>query len=95
MFTCDIGDVPRIKVVFTDDAGAVVDPTTIVLYLKPPTGAVGTYTYAAGDVTRQAAGTYYYQGTVTQAGYYNTRWIGAGAAVAAEQSRFFARGSNT
>lgn len=95
-FTCDVGDVARIKTVFVDaDTGATVDPTTVVLYLQPPTGAVGTYTYAGGDVTRQSQGTYYYNGTVTQPGWWEARYVATGAAVAAEQSRFFCRGTNT
>ncbi len=95
MFTCDIGDVVSIQNVFTTAAGALVDPTEIILYLAPPSGAVGTYTYSAAQITRQSAGSYSYNGTVTQAGYHNIRWVGTGAAVAAEQSRYFARGTNT
>lgn len=95
MFTCDIGDVPQIKIVFTDASGAVVDPTTVTLYLALPSGSVGTYTYAGGAVVRPAAGTYTYNGTATQAGYWNVRWVGDGAAVAAEQDRYFVRGTNT
>jgi len=95
MFTCDVGDVPAIKTVFTDANGAVIDPTTITLYLKPPSGAVGTYTYAAAQVTKVASGTYSYNGTATMAGYWNVRWVGDGAAVAAEQGIYFVRGTNT
>jgi hypothetical protein len=94
MFVCDVGDVPAIKTVFTDANGTAIDPTTITLYLKPPSGAVGTYTYPA-DVTKLSAGTYSYNGTATAAGYWSVRWVGAGAAVAAEQSIYFVRSVNT
>lgn len=94
MFTCDVGDVPAIKTVFTDANGTVIDPTTITLYLKPPTGAVGTYTYASGSVSKLSAGTYSYNGTATAAGYWSVRWVGDGAAVAAEQSIYFVRSVN-
>lgn len=94
-FTCDVGDVPQIKCVFTDATGAPIDPTTIVLYLAAPSGSVGTYTYASGNVAKQSTGTYTYNGTATMAGYWNVRWVGDGAAVAAEQSRYFVRGTNT
>ena len=93
-FTCDVGDVPQIQVIFTNSVGTVVDPTTITLYLAAPTGTIGTYTYPA-DVVKQSTGTYTYNGTATSAGYWNVRWVGAGAAVAAQQSRYFARELNT
>lgn len=95
MFACDVSDVVYNQVIFTTSAGAVIDPTTVVLYLKAPSGSVGTYTYASGAVARIAQGTYAYNGTATQAGYWNSRWVGDGAAVAAEQSRYFVRGTNT
>ncbi len=95
MFACDIGDVPQTKMIFTDTTGAVVDPSEVTLYLAPPSGAVGTYTYSSGSVSRQAAGTYYYNGTATLAGYWRVRWVGTGAAVAAQQDRYFVRGVNT
>ena len=90
----DIGDVVRIQVVVTTSAGVLVDPTEVSLYLHPPTGAVGTYTYSAGQVQRQSLGTFYYNGTVTASGYYNTRWVGTGAADFGDQSRYFVRQTN-
>lgn len=95
MFACDVGDVAYIQNVFTNSTGGTVDPSEVILYLSPPSGSVGTYTYSAGSITRQSQGTYYYNGTVTTAGYWNVRWVGTGAAVAASQDRFFARGTNT
>lgn len=93
-FTCDVGDVPKISFFVTDADGESVDPSEVLLYLQRPSGMVGTYTLSAGQVTRQAAGTYSYNGTATEAGYWNVRWVGTGAANAAEQSRYFVRGSN-
>ena len=95
MFACDVGDVVRIQNVFTDASGGTVDPTEVILYLAPPSGAVGTYKYSASEVTRQSQGSFYYNGTITASGYWNVRWVGTGAAVAAEQSRFFANEVNT
>lgn len=95
MFACDVGDVVTSQMIFANSAGAAVDPSSVTLYLKDPSGAVGTYTYASGSVARTAQGTYTYNGTVTQAGYYNVRWVGTGAANAAEQTRYFARSVNT
>lgn len=95
MFTCDVGDVSRIQVVFTNSSGGTVDPTEVILYLKTPDAAVGTYTYSGGVVQKQSQGTYFYNGTITQVGYHHVYWRGTGAAVAAETSRFYARGSYT
>lgn len=95
MFSCDVGDIPFIKVVFTDANGTVIDPTTITLYVQQPDRSVGTYDYASGSVQRLAAGTYTFNGTATMPGYWNVRWVGDGAAIAAEQSQYFVRNINT
>lgn len=96
MFACDVGDVVRIQNVFTNSTGGTVDPTEVILYLAPPNGAaVGTYTYSGNAVQKQSQGTYYYNGTITASGYFNVRWVGTGAAVAAAQDRFFSREINT
>lgn len=96
MFVCDVGDVVRLQNVFTDAAtGGTVDPSEVLLYLRRPDATVGTYSYSAGDVARLAQGSYSYNGTITQTGYHTVYWRGTGAAVAAAQDRFFARGSYT
>lgn len=94
-FTCDVGDIPYIVCTFTDNVGTVIDPTTVVLYLQNPSGSVGTYTYASGAVIRPAAGTYTFNGTATEAGFWDVRWVGDGAAIAAQQGRYFVREVNT
>ena len=91
----DIGDVVRIQTIITNSAGVLVDPSEVLLYLHIPSGSVGTYTYSAGAVQKQSTGTYYYNGTVGESGYYNTRWVGTGAADFGDQSRYFARQRNT
>lgn len=95
MFTCDVGDVVYIQNVFTNASGGTVDPSEVILYLAPPTGAVGTYKYSLAEVSRQSQGSYSYNGTATQPGYWNVRWVGTGAATAAQQSRYFVKGVNT
>lgn len=96
MFACDVGDVVRIQNVFTNASGGTVDPSEVILYLGTPNGAaVGTYTYSGGAVQKQSQGSYYYNGTVDASGYWNVRWVGTGAVVAAAQDRFFAREINT
>lgn len=92
----DVGDAPYIVGTFTNSGGTLIDPSTVTLYLKQPSGSVGTYTYGAGgSVTRIGTGTYSYTGTATEAGYWNIRWVGAGTALAALQDRYFVRQVNT
>lgn len=95
MFACDVGDVVRIQNVFTNATGGTIDPTEVILYWQAPSGIVGTYTYSLAQVSRQSQGTFYYNGTIAESGYYQVRWVGTGAAVAASQDRFFAREVNT
>ena len=91
-FSCDVGDVAYIVCTFTNAGGTLVDPTTITLYLQQPSGSVGTYT--GGDIAHPATGTYTYNGTATEAVYWNVKWSGDGAAVAAQQGRYFVRYTN-
>lgn len=91
----DLGDVVRIQTVVTDSAGTLVDPSEVLLYLHMPSGSVGTFAYSLGQVQKQSTGTYYYNGTSTQSGYWNTRWLGTGAADFGDQSRYFVRQINT
>jgi PKD repeat protein len=94
-FSCDVGDVAYIVCTFTNAGGTLVAPTTITLYLQQPSGSVGTYTAASGSVASPATGTYTFNGTATEAGYWDVRWVGDGAAVAAQQGRYFVRSINT
>ena len=90
----DIGDVVQIQAVVTNASGVLTDPSEVLLYLQLPSGAVGTYTYSAGQITRPSAGTFRYNGTATASGYYNVRWVGTGAADFGDQSRYFVRQTN-
>ena len=91
----DVGDVAYIQTIVTNSGGTVVDPSEVLLYLAPPTGSVGTFSLSGGHIGHPGTGTFYYNGTVTVAGYWNVRWVGTGAADFADQSRYFARGINT
>ncbi len=90
----DIGDVVYIQTVVTNSGGTLINPTEVLLYLAPPSGAVGTYTLSGGQVSNPSVGTFTYNGTVTSAGYWNVRWVGTGAADFGDQARYFARQNN-
>ena len=88
-----IGDLVRVKVTWTNPdsvpPNALVDPTTIVLRVKPPVGAVSVYTYALGQVVRKSLGVYYYDvATGTSNGFWHYRFEAGGVVVAAEEGSF-------
>ena len=91
---CSLIPDPEARAKAAAEAPARPDPTTITLYLENPSGTIGTYTYANGDVVRPASGTYTFNGTATEAGYWRARWVGDGAAIAAQQGRYFVREVN-
>lgn len=56
------------------------DPTTISLAVTTPAGVTTTYTYAASQITRTAAGVYTKDITLSEAGTWAYVWTGTGAA---------------
>ncbi len=67
-------------------AGVLTDPTTITLKIKKPDGTSSTYTYAAGEITREAAGKYYKDFTLNQVGFWLYRWEGTGTCEAVDEN---------
>lgn len=63
-----------------DDVDA--DPTTVSLIVTPPGGVATTYTYAAAEITRTAAGIYTKDISCTSVvpGVWNAVWVGTGSA---------------
>lgn len=62
------------------------DPTTITLKIKDPSGNTDTYTYALSQVTKSAAGVYYKDFDLDEAGYWKVRWEGTGTCKAATEA---------
>lgn len=60
-------------------AGVNTDPTTISLAVTTPAGVTTTYTYAAAEITRTAAGVYTKTITASAAGTWVYTWTGTGA----------------
>lgn len=88
----DIGDKIRITGTFTL-ADTNTDPTAVTLKVKDPSGSIDTYTYAGSSVTRSAAGVYYKDISLDEAGDWYYRWIGTGTVETAEEERFAVRKS--
>ena len=76
--TYDKGDRARLKATFSDDAGALADPTAVVLRIKDPTGAVTT-----PAPTRDSLGVYSYALSLNAEGEWHYRFEGTGAVEAA------------
>lgn len=56
------------------------DPTDVKLYVKPPTGAVQTYTYLLSQVIKDSTGMYHYDVLVNAIGTWAYKWQGTGSA---------------
>lgn len=79
-----IGNIIRISGAFTDVNGAAVDPTTVTLRIKPPSGS----TVVVTNATKDSVGNYHYDYTPTLKGKHYYRWEGTGACVTANEGDF-------
>ena len=69
------GEVARLLLTATDAAGAVADPGALRLKVKPPTGALATYTFGGGaEIVKDAVGRYHADVLLTAAGLWIYRW---------------------
>lgn len=69
-----VGAVSRLSVSITDVAGVAADPGALRLKIKPPSGAVTTYTYGGAEIIKDAVGHYRCDVVLTAAG----SWIWRG-----------------
>lgn len=88
--TYDIGDVVKVTGTFAQ-ATVPIDPTTVTLVMKPPTGANQTYTYAAAELTKDSIGVYHREFSIDTAGTYRYRWTSAGVGQGSEEAWFQVR----
>jgi len=84
----DRGDVARVTVTFTL-AGVDTDPTAVTLKVKDPSGNIASYTWALGTVTRSAAGIFYKDISLDEAGEWFYRFEGTGAVESASEANLF------
>lgn len=69
------GEVTRISVTVMDSAGAAADPGALRLKVKPPAGAVTTYTFgSSAEIIKDAVGRYHADIQLTAAGVWAYRW---------------------
>jgi len=75
--TYQIGETARLQASVTDSDAAAADPSTIKITIQKPDG---TAAVTAQDMTKSAAGTYYYDYTVpSDTGMYQYNIIATGA----------------
>ena len=80
----------RVKGTFTNSTSALVDPTTIVLAIRPPTGVVTTFS-GSTTVTNPSTGIYQYDYSPSSEGTHEYWWKGIGTNVTViEASEFVA-----
>lgn len=66
----DVGDTVRIYATYRDGlTDALIDPTSVVFWLRAPGGSTGTLA-----VTRESAGVYHAELTIAVAGRYHFQW---------------------
>ncbi len=93
--TYDIGDLIRLSVTFENLSNALVDPTSVVLKIKLPSGSISTLTYPAdAAIERASEGVYQSDVEITEAGTWSYRFQGTGAVKAAVESYFYVRTSS-
>ena len=99
----DVGDAVRVYSAFrantiTVTAGVpaissatLTDPTTVTLLVETPAGVQTSYTYAAGEVTKDSTGVFYRTVTLNASGQWIIRWTGTGAVASAGESTITVR----
>lgn len=90
----DIGDVVRISVAFTNQAGTPVDPGAVTVKVKNPIGVKTTYVYLVdAGVIKDSTGNYHLDLEPTIQGIWNYRWEGTVSNKGAEENSFQIRES--
>lgn len=65
----------RLSAVFSNLSGTPIDPTDVVVRVKPPSGNIITYTYGVDDsVVRDGVGAYHADVVLDTSGPWAYRW---------------------
>ena len=80
-----VGSVVELDGSFKDENGASIDPTTVIVTVKSPSGTLGTPT-----VSKDGTGEYSALYTISEAGVHQYRVEGTGAVVVASEGAFVA-----
>ncbi len=88
--TYDKEDLIRLTGNFTVSS-AFTDPTAVTLLIFDPDRATGTYTFAAGDITKLSTGKYYMDVSLDKVGRWDYRYEGTGTVQAASDGVLLVR----
>jgi hypothetical protein len=72
--TYQVGQLATLSIEFLNGSGALADPATVALTITTPGGVSTTYTFAGGQITRDATGKYHFDLTVNAAGAWTWQW---------------------
>lgn len=89
----NIGDVVRVRGTLTDASDVAVDPSTVSVKVRPPTGSTLTYTYALATVTKEETGIYYKDISVTESGKWYYQFVSTGTGQAMDEGAFVVKSS--
>lgn len=82
-----VGNRAVVTASFANDAGTLVDPTTVTAKTCTPHGVVTTYTYPASPtLTKTSTGVYELEFDLSEVGNWEVRFVGTGALVAAGET---------
>jgi hypothetical protein len=93
--TYDIGDRVRLTCQFATVDRIEVDPTQIIVSIKPPSMPSVSYSWNTSPaiVNRLDVGLYYIDIDVFKGGTWRYKWTGTGALTVVEESQIFVRSS--
>lgn len=85
------GQTVRLKIRFKDFEGALLDPTTVTVWVSDPTGPLNDYIYLTDpEVVKEGTGTYYMDiATGGESGIWRWRVVGAGSINNVKQGSFY------
>ena len=93
-FSCDVGDLIRLFATFTNYDKEPIDPTTIIVKVKQPSGSILPYEgYNPGPIVRTSLGNFYLDVSVIESGTWYYRWEATGEGQCAAERNFMARPS--
>lgn len=91
----DIGDVRRLPITFTNNAGSSADPSTVIFRMREPDDTVTAYTYGVdAELIKTDTGDYYVDWPFTQAGRHVYRWEGTGTGGATTETEIIIQPRN-
>ena len=88
--TYDVGGLIRCSAIFTNIAGAAVDPAVVKFKFRTPAGTITTYTYGTdAALVKDSTGNYHVDVNATGEGMWFYRFESTGTGQAAEEHNFF------